>query len=50
MTRHRPKAGEPSPQTAQDHAPGSTAPGEFDLIRRYFDRPVRRAVLGVGDD
>jgi thiamine-monophosphate kinase len=50
MTRHHPKAGEPSPQTAQDHAPGSTAPGEFDLIRRYFDRPVRRAVLGVGDD
>lgn len=24
--------------------------GEFDLIRRYFQRPVRRAVLGVGDD
>ncbi len=24
--------------------------GEFDLIRRYFDRPVRRAALGVGDD
>ncbi len=28
-----------------------TAPlGEFDLIARYFTRPVRRAVLGVGDD
>ncbi len=27
-----------------------TAPGEFDLIRRYFDCPVRRAALGVGDD
>ena len=24
--------------------------GEFDLIARYFTRPVKRAVLGVGDD
>ncbi len=24
--------------------------GEFDLIARYFKRPVRRAVLGIGDD
>ena len=24
--------------------------GEFDLIRQYFTRPVRRAALGVGDD
>jgi thiamine-monophosphate kinase len=24
--------------------------GEFDLIKRYFSRPARRAVLGVGDD
>ena len=24
--------------------------GEFDLIKRYFQRPVRRAALGVGDD
>ena len=24
--------------------------GEFDLIARYFTRPVRHAVLGVGDD
>ncbi len=24
--------------------------GEFDLIARYFQRPARRAVLGVGDD
>jgi thiamine-monophosphate kinase len=24
--------------------------GEFDLIAKYFDRPVHRAVLGVGDD
>ena len=23
---------------------------EFDLIRKYFDRPARNAVLGVGDD
>jgi thiamine-monophosphate kinase len=26
------------------------AMGEFDLIERYFKRPVRRAALGVGDD
>ena len=24
--------------------------GEFDLIRRYFQRPARRSPLGVGDD
>jgi thiamine-monophosphate kinase len=24
--------------------------GEFDLIAKYFDRPVRHAALGVGDD
>src|SRR6476659_8267152 len=24
--------------------------GEFDLIARYFTRPVRRSPLGVGDD
>jgi thiamine-monophosphate kinase len=24
--------------------------GEFDLIARYFNRPARRAVMGVGDD
>ena len=24
--------------------------GEFDLIQRYFSRPVQRAVQGVGDD
>lgn len=27
-----------------------SVPGEFDLIRRHFTRPVRRAALGVGDD
>lgn len=26
------------------------AQGEFELIAQYFKRPVRRAVLGVGDD
>ena len=25
-------------------------PGEFNLIAKYFTRPARRAVLGVGDD
>jgi thiamine-monophosphate kinase len=25
-------------------------PGEFELIARYFTRPVRQVVLGVGDD
>jgi thiamine-monophosphate kinase len=24
--------------------------GEFDLIKRFFDRPVRRSPLGIGDD
>src|SRR5262245_3141071 len=24
--------------------------GEFDLIARFFDRPVRRSPLGIGDD
>ena len=24
--------------------------GEFDLIARYFQRPARRATLGMGDD
>lgn len=31
-----------------DHTAAGT--GEFDLIATYFTRPVRRAVLGVGDD
>lgn len=30
--------------------PNSSPLGEFDLIARYFTRPVRRAALGVGDD
>ena len=25
-------------------------PSEFDIIRRFFTRPVKRALLGVGDD
>ena len=25
-------------------------PSEFDLIARYFDRPARHAMLGIGDD
>ncbi|MDF2466035.1 MAG: hypothetical protein K0Q43_4270, partial [Ramlibacter sp.] len=24
--------------------------GEFDLIDKYFKRPVRRNALGIGDD
>jgi thiamine-monophosphate kinase len=28
----------------------TAAPGEFDLIAKYFSRPVTRAVLGIGDD
>ena len=32
-------------------AEGSASPlGEFALIERYFTRPPRRAVLGIGDD
>ena len=30
--------------------PNPSPLGEFDLIARYFTRPVRRASLGVGDD
>ncbi len=30
--------------------PAQPAMGEFDLIAKYFTRPVRRAALGVGDD
>ena len=25
-------------------------PSEFEIIRRYFSRPARHALLGVGDD
>ena len=24
--------------------------GEFELIRRFFQRPTRRSALGIGDD
>ena len=50
MTRRLPTSGEPSPQAAPAGPSGSAGPGEFDLIRRYFERPVSRAALGVGDD
>jgi thiamine-monophosphate kinase len=30
--------------------PGRKQMGEFDLIARYFTRPAKQAVLGVGDD
>ncbi|RZT41121.1 thiamine-phosphate kinase [Cupriavidus agavae] len=44
----------PAPQSASPGlSPGSSpsAPlSEFDLIRRFFTRPVRKAALGVGDD
>jgi len=30
--------------------PGARGVNEFELIRRYFQRPPRRALLGVGDD
>lgn len=33
-----------------DPSPLPPSGGEFDLIRRHFARPVRRAVLGGGDD
>ena len=50
MTRQPHASGGPSPRGAQDRPPGSAGPGEFDLIRRYFERPASRAALGVGDD
>ena len=31
-------------------APRVALSSEFEIIRKYFDRPARRAVLGVGDD
>lgn len=31
-------------------APTASGPGEFDLIRRHFEKPARHAALGVGDD
>jgi len=51
------KAGDAARQT-NDRAPrasgaraGEHAIGEFELIRRFFDRgPARRALLGMGDD
>lgn len=36
------------PPSMSDSA--SAALSEFDLIRRFFTRPVRKAALGVGDD
>jgi thiamine-monophosphate kinase len=30
--------------------PQAALPSEFDIIGRYFTRPVKRALLGVGDD
>ena len=30
--------------------PSPKSTGEFELIRKYFTRPVKRAALGVGDD
>ncbi|WP_223851373.1 thiamine-phosphate kinase [Cupriavidus pauculus] len=43
------------PPPASPPAPALAAPppdrlSEFDLIRRYFTRPVHKAALGVGDD
>jgi len=40
-----------APIPMPDPTPASPAPvSEFDLIRRFFTRPVHKAVLGVGDD
>lgn len=37
-----------APHLMPDPTPASLS--EFDLIRRFFTRPVRKAALGVGDD
>ncbi len=37
-------------QTHPTHENAGMSLGEFDLIARYFDRPVRRSALGIGDD
>ena len=47
MSAHPPTHSDPASAVSAAPAPGL---GEFELIRRYFERPVRRAVLGVGDD
>jgi thiamine-monophosphate kinase len=39
-----------SMQRPRNTAPDNRRMGEFDLIARHFARPVRRAVLGGGDD
>ncbi len=38
------------PATAMYNREPASTMGEFDLIQRYFKRPVRRAALGIGDD
>lgn len=40
----------PDPSSAPSGAPLTGPLSEFDLIRRYFTRPVRKAALGIGDD
>lgn len=46
-----PASADPSANPSADPSADPSAPlSEFELIRRYFTRPARKAVLGVGDD
>ncbi|WP_104657254.1 thiamine-phosphate kinase [Ralstonia insidiosa] len=40
----------PKPATSDNSADHAAELSEFGLIRRYFTRPARQAILGVGDD
>ncbi|MGM3273458.1 thiamine-phosphate kinase [Ralstonia sp. 24A2] len=40
----------PKPAASANSADHATELSEFGLIRRYFTRPARQAILGVGDD
>ena len=40
----------PEPHGHADNAFHMQTLGEFDLITKYFTRPAKRAVLGIGDD
>ena len=40
----------PRDEVAADHASSRPRLNEFELIRRFFDRPPKQTLLGVGDD
>lgn len=54
LTRARARSGSRAPRSSRRQPRlrhnAAMALGEFELIARYFTRPARRALLGVGDD